>query len=138
MNTTLKRLCIAAIIFGGLVAAIYFHNSSSQRRLGKLVGIKTYFSVSDSDLEKAAKLKYPVNMAKEEALRKLEERGLNEWSHSEVKRYSSEQNDTEYLVVMPSNQQISLVIKEYILVIEFDKDSHRIKNSEISYGLTGF
>jgi hypothetical protein len=139
LSSPLFWICLVAIGSATLIAAIDLQNTAGQRRLGGLVGIRTYLPISDAELDQAAKREYPIGMSEEEALQKLKERGLDAWPQSEVKRWSSEKYpSSEFLVIMPSNQQITLVMKEHLLVLEFDTDSLRIKHSEVSYGLTGF
>jgi hypothetical protein len=95
--------------------------------------------VPDSKLDQAVKFEYPVGMEEQEALKKLEERGLYASSRNIVERRPSEDEpSTEHFVVILSNQQISFVNKEYLLVLKINTHSHRIKDSSVSYGLTGF
>jgi hypothetical protein len=138
-KSRLHWLCLIAIGLATVIVAIYIHNSSSQRRVARLVGINSYLPVPDSELEKAVKLEYPVGMKEQDALLKLKERGLYESSQNDVeRRASAEEPGTDCFAVRLSCEQIALVNKQYYLVLMIDTDSGRIKQSLITYSLTGF
>jgi hypothetical protein len=116
----------------------WIHNSLRLTRVARLVGINSYLSVSDEQLDEAAKSEFPVGMTEREAIQKLEGRDLYQHSYYRVVRESEDEESTEHFVVLVEGLEFSLVMKEYLLVLAIDTDSHRIKHSEVTYGLTGF
>jgi hypothetical protein len=121
-----------------MIVAAHLYNSAGKRRVARLVGINSYLPISDSQLNEAANLEFPVGMTEKEAIQKLKRRDLYQDSQCEVDRVlSDDEVNTEYFVVIISDRQIALVEKRYLLVLAIDTDSHRIKGSKVTYGLTG-
>lgn len=130
---------VSVVVVLAAMALMASCNSYSQRRIARLVGIDTYWPVSDAKLNEFAKTEYPIGMAEQDALDKLKRRGLYESPRYTVQRHVSEDDPTtEYFVVLVPSSGLGFVSKEYNLVLEFDSESHQIKHSEISYGLIGF
>jgi hypothetical protein len=131
-------VCLITILITTFVTAIHIRSVYDRSRLARLVGINSYALLSDSNLDEAMRAEYPVGMKEKEAIQKLRERGLYEVSLKVERRLSEDNSHVEYFIARIPVHKLSLVNKEYNLVLEFDSSRHRVVKSSVSTSLTGF